>query len=70
MKKSLMNSSYLVLLSCYFWYNRFDLSPEQILSALASPDLAIEPVPDVELPQHLVDPQEIEVTMEVCLLLC
>jgi hypothetical protein len=45
--------------------NRFDLSPEQILSALASPNLAIEPVPDVELPQHLVDPQEIEATMEV-----
>jgi hypothetical protein len=46
-------------------HNRFDLSPEQILSALASPNLAIEPVPDVELPQHLVDPQEIEATMEV-----
>jgi hypothetical protein len=45
--------------------NRFDLSPEQILSALASPNLAIEPVPDVELPHHLVDPQEIEATMEV-----
>jgi hypothetical protein len=28
-------------------------------------NLAIEPVPDVELPQHLVDPQEIEATMEV-----
>uniref|UniRef100_A0A383WE33 Peptidase M16 N-terminal domain-containing protein n=1 Tax=Tetradesmus obliquus TaxID=3088 RepID=A0A383WE33_TETOB len=43
---------------------RFDLSPEQILSALASPDLVIEPAPDVELPQHLVDPQEIEATMQ------
>lgn len=45
--------------------DRFDLSPEQILSALASPDLVIEPAPDVELPQHLVDPQEIEATMQV-----
>jgi hypothetical protein len=58
-----------IVISCALLYrvlcNRFDLSPEQILAALASPDLAIEPVPDVELPQHLVDPQEIEATVEV-----
>eukprot|EP00879_Flechtneria_rotunda_P011618 GHRR01012135.1.p1 GENE.GHRR01012135.1~~GHRR01012135.1.p1 ORF type:complete len:964 (+),score=341.69 GHRR01012135.1:177-3068(+) len=39
----------------------FDVSAEQIIKALASPDLDnIEPYPDVELPDHLVDPEVIE----------
>lgn len=50
--------------------DRFDLSPGQILEALASPELAIEPVPDVELPHHLVDPQEIEDKVQVRLRHC
>jgi hypothetical protein len=44
---------------------RFTLSAEEILAALASPEIETEPLPDVELPDHLVDPEELEAAMQV-----
>lgn len=51
------------------WHCRlcsFILSSDEILAALASPDLDIEPLADVELPEHLADPLVIEEQCQVC----
>lgn len=44
---------------------RFDVSAEDILDTLASPEIEVEPLPDIELPPHLVDPTEIDTAVQV-----
>lgn len=44
---------------------RFDVSGDDILNALASPEIEVEPLLDVELPAHLVDPAEIDTAVQV-----
>ena len=43
----------------------FDVSAQEIRAALESPELQPEPAPDVELPDHLVDPTLLQTAMEV-----
>eukprot|EP00878_Enallax_costatus_P022594 GHUV01023985.1.p1 GENE.GHUV01023985.1~~GHUV01023985.1.p1 ORF type:complete len:442 (+),score=150.60 GHUV01023985.1:955-2280(+) len=42
----------------------FDVSGDDILDALASPEIDPEPLPDIELPSHLMDPAEIDAAVQ------